>query len=191
MAAARGHGVDGRIAVTLPADGTGYVVKETDNEYPVHLDAVAVDPADGRVIDELRFDDYPLLAKATRLGIDVHMGVLFGVVNQLALAGLMVALILLVVWGYRMWWLRRPTKDARLSFGRPVPRGAWRRLPVTALLPVAAVAAVAGWFVPLLGISLLVFLALDLALGALSKARKTPAGPPDTPRGRRLRDRRP
>ncbi|MEW2555880.1 PepSY domain-containing protein [Streptomyces zhihengii] len=183
VAAARGHGVDGRIAVTLPADGTGYVVKETDNEYPVHLDSVAVDPADGRVIDELRFDDYPLLAKATRLGIDVHMGVLFGVVNQLALAGLMVALILLVVWGYRMWWLRRPTKDARLSFGRPVPRGAWRRLPVTALLPVAAVAAVAGWFVPLLGISLLVFLALDLALGALSKARKTPAGPPETPSG--------
>ncbi|MEU0373436.1 PepSY-associated TM helix domain-containing protein [Streptomyces sp. NPDC006283] len=173
VAAARGAGVDGRIAVTLPADGSGYVVKETDTQYPVHLDSVAVDPADGRVIDELHFDDYPLLAKLTRYGIDGHMGVLFGLVNQLALAALMVALILLIVWGYRMWWLRRPTKERRLSAGRPMPRGAWRKVPVTALLPLAAATALVGWFVPMLGISLLVFLAVDITLGAVAKARAT------------------
>ncbi|MFJ8075790.1 PepSY-associated TM helix domain-containing protein [Streptomyces sp. NPDC096176] len=173
VAAARGVGVDGRIAVTLPADGSGYVVKETDTQYPVHLDSVAVDPADGRVIDELRFDDYPLLAKLTRYGIDGHMGVLFGLVNQLALAALMVALILLIVWGYRMWWLRRPTKERRLSAGRPMPRGAWRKVPVTALLPLAAATALVGWFVPMLGISLLMFLAVDITLGAVAKARAT------------------
>ncbi|MFF3287389.1 PepSY-associated TM helix domain-containing protein [Streptomyces sp. NPDC003023] len=171
VAAARGSGVDGRLAVTLPADGKGYVVQETDTQYPVHLDSVAVDPADGRVVDELRFDDYPLLAKLTRYGIDGHMGVLFGLPNQLALAALTAALILLVVWGYRMWWLRRPTKEHRLGPGRPVPRGAWRKVPVTVLLPVAAATALAGWFVPMLGISLLVFLAFDIALGAASKAR--------------------
>ncbi|MER6616814.1 PepSY-associated TM helix domain-containing protein [Streptomyces xantholiticus] len=171
VASARASGIEGRIAVTLPADGKGYVVKETDTQYPVHLDSVAVDPADGRVVDELRFDDYPLLAKLTRFGIDGHMGVLFGLPNQLALAALMVALILLVVWGYRMWWLRRPTKERRLGAGRPMPRGAWRKLPVTVLLPLAAATALVGWFVPLLGISLLVFLAFDIVLGALSKAR--------------------
>ncbi|MBT2366435.1 PepSY domain-containing protein [Streptomyces sp. ISL-10] len=171
VAAARGYGVDGRISVILPADGDGYVVKETDTQYPVHLDSVAVDPADGSVIDRLRFDDYPLLAKLTRYGIDGHMGVLFGLVNQLALAALMVALILLIVWGYRMWWQRRPTKERTLSAGRPVPRGAWRKAPLTALLPLAVVTALVGWFVPMLGISLLVFLAIDIALGAVSKAR--------------------
>ncbi|MEW2632413.1 PepSY domain-containing protein [Streptomyces sp. NPDC048389] len=171
VAAARASGVAGKIAVTLPADGNGYVVKETDTRYPVHLDSVAVDPADGRVIDELRFADYPLLAKLTRFGIDGHMGVLFGLPNQLALAALMVALVLLVVWGYRMWWLRRPTKERRLSAGRPMPRGAWRKAPVTVLLPLAAATALTGWFMPLLGLGLLVFLALDIAIGALSKAR--------------------
>jgi uncharacterized iron-regulated membrane protein len=171
VAAARAGGVDGRIAVTLPAGGNGYVVKETDTQFPVHLDSAAVDPADGRVVDELRFADYPLLAKLTRFGIDGHMGVLFGLPNQLALAALMAALILLVVWGYRMWWLRRPTKERGLGAGRPMPRGAWRKVPVTTLLPLAAATALTGWFLPLLGLSLLAFLALDIALGALSKAR--------------------
>lgn len=161
--AARAKGVEGRTSVILPSEGKGYVVKETDTQFPVHLDSVAVDPADGRVIDELRFSDYPVLAQLTRFGIDMHMGVTFGLVNQLALAALALALILLIVWGYRMWWLRRP--------GRPVARGAWRKVPATMLLPLLAATALVGWFVPLLGISLLAFLVVDLALGLVARAR--------------------
>ncbi|MEU9303527.1 PepSY domain-containing protein [Streptomyces sp. NPDC048269] len=169
--AARAAGVTEYLQVTLPAKGNGYVVKEKDKQVPVHLDAVAIDPADGRVLDELRFADYPLLAKMTRFGIDLHMGQTFGLVNQLALAALAVALMFLVFWGYRMWWLRRPTKDRKLSVGRPQPRGAWRKLPVTVLLPLAAVTAVAGWFVPMLGISLVAFLAVDVLLGLVARRR--------------------
>ncbi|MGW2561856.1 PepSY-associated TM helix domain-containing protein [Streptomyces sp. NPDC001514] len=169
--AARAEGVDDQIQITLPSEGQGYVVKERDRQFPVHLDSVAVDPADGRVMDTLRFADYPLLAKLTRFGIDVHMGYLFGLANQLVLAALAVALILLIVWGYRMWWLRRPTKERTLSVGRPMPRGAWRKVPLPALLPLAAATAVVGWFVPMLGISLLVFLAVDVALGLVARAR--------------------
>ncbi|MER6997848.1 PepSY domain-containing protein [Streptomyces sp. NPDC000410] len=169
--AAAAKGVGGEISVILPADGNGYVVKETDKQFPVHLDSVAVDPADGKVIDELRFADYPLLAKLTRVGIDAHMGRFLGLPNQLALAALALALIMLIVWGYRMWWLRRPTKDRRLSMGRPMPRGAWRKVPVTALLPLAAGTALVGWFIPMLGISLLVFLAADVVLGLVARAR--------------------
>lgn len=185
VAAAAGVGVEGRISVILPAEGSGYVVKETDTLFPVHLDSVAIDPADARIVDELRFADYPLLAKLTRFGIDAHMGVLFGLANQLVLAALMVALIMLIVWGYRMWWQRRPTRDRQssagddagassgrsLRFGRPVPRGAWRRVPVTAMTPLAAVTVLVGWFVPMLGVSLLVFLAVDIALGLVARAR--------------------
>ncbi|MFI1832700.1 PepSY domain-containing protein [Streptomyces olivaceoviridis] len=40
---------------------------------------VAVDPAAGRVTDELRFADHPVLAELTRWGIDLHTGVLFEV----------------------------------------------------------------------------------------------------------------
>lgn len=173
--AARAAGVTEYLQVTLPAEGKGYVVKEKDRQAPVHLDAVAVDPADGRILDELRFADYPLPAQLTRFGIDLHMGLTFGIANQIALAALAVALMFLVFWGYRMWWLRRPTKDRTLSVGRAQPRGAWRKLPVTVVLPLAAVTAVTGWFVPLLGISLLVFLAVDLLLGFVAVRRRAKA----------------
>ncbi|WP_019885721.1 PepSY-associated TM helix domain-containing protein [Streptomyces purpureus] len=169
--AARAVGVDGQLSVVLPSEGKGYVVKETDATFPVHLDSAAIDPADGKVMDTLRFADYPLLAQLTRFGIDAHMGVFLGLFNQLALAALALALILLIVWGYRMWWLRRPTKERTFGVGRPVARGAWRKIPVTALLPLAAVTALIGWFIPMLGISLLVFLAGDIALGLVARAR--------------------
>ncbi|MEV7427781.1 PepSY domain-containing protein [Streptomyces sp. NPDC091212] len=175
VVAARQAGLDGPVQVTLPTEGSGYVIAQTDKQFPVRLDSVAVDPANGTIIDELRFADYPLLAKLTRFGIDAHMGLFLGLANQLALAALALALILLIVWGYRMWWLRRPTKERALGVGRPIPRGTWRKVPLTWLLPLAAVTAVVGWFLPLLGISLLVFLALDAALGLWARARRATA----------------
>lgn len=161
--AARAKGIEGKLSVVLPSEGKGYVVKETDTQFPVHLDSVAVNPADGTVMDELRFTDYPVLAQLTRFGIDIHMGVTFGLVNQLALAALALALILLIVWGYRMWWLRRP--------GRPVARGTWRKVPPTMMLPLLAATALVGWFVPMLGLSLVAFLVVDLALGLVARVK--------------------
>ncbi|MEV7723872.1 PepSY domain-containing protein [Streptomyces sp. NPDC087917] len=175
VSAARAAGITESLRVTLPAEGNGYVVKETDKTVPVHLDAVAVDPADGRIMDELRFADHPLLAKMTRFGIDLHMGLTFGLANQIALAALAVAVMFLIFWGYRMWWMRRPTKERTRSVGRPQPRGAWRRLPMTVLLPFAAATALVGWFVPMLGISLLVFLVVDAALGSAAAHRAAKA----------------
>ncbi|TXS14079.1 PepSY domain-containing protein [Streptomyces sp. adm13(2018)] len=162
--AARAAGIDSpSVSLVLPAEGKGYVIKETDTRFPLQLDSVALNPADGTVVDRLAFADYPLLAKLTRIGIDAHTGVFLGLFNQLLLAALALALVLLIVWGYRMWWLRRP--------GRPAARGTWRRIPVTMLLPLGAVTVLVAWFVPLLGLSLLLFLAVDLALALASGLR--------------------
>ncbi|MEU4535352.1 PepSY-associated TM helix domain-containing protein [Streptosporangium sp. NPDC023825] len=175
--AAAGKGLSGPLEIVWPAEtGDPYVVKETDRLWPQRNDQVAVDAAGGQAVAELRFDDFPIGAKLTRWGIDGHMGVLFGLVNQILLAALAVALISVIVWGYRMWWLRRPTR----GFGVPYERGGLRRLPLAVVLPLAAVAVAVGVFLPLLGISLLAFLVVDVVLArvAASRAEKPETGGP-------------
>ncbi|MGW1375200.1 PepSY-associated TM helix domain-containing protein [Streptomyces sp. NPDC002446] len=176
LAAARAEGLSDPVEIVLPTDeAPAYVVKQVQRSWPEKQDAVAVAPATGEVTDVSRFADYPLLAKLTRYGIDLHSGTLFGLANQIALALLALALIFLIVCGYRMWWQRRPTRDRALSLGRPVPRGAWRQVPLPVLVPLALVVAAVGWAVPLLGSSLLGFLAVDLVLGQVARRRRAAA----------------
>ncbi|GIH96949.1 PepSY-associated TM helix domain-containing protein [Planobispora siamensis] len=166
--AAQGAGLSGPLEIVWPAEpGAAFTVKEMDREWPQRNDQVAVDEATGEVVGELRFADFPLAAKLIRWGIDGHMGVLFGVVNQILLMALAVGLISLIVWGYRMWWLRRPTR----GFAAPPARGGGRAVPLTVLAPVGAVAIAVGVFIPLLGISLLAFLAVDMVLGRVRAGR--------------------
>ncbi|WSF73938.1 PepSY domain-containing protein [Streptomyces decoyicus] len=175
LKAARAKGLSNPVEIGLPTDsGSAYVVKQVQRSWPEKQDAVAVDPGTGKVTDVSRFADYPVLAKLTRYGIDLHTGTLFGIVNQIALAALALALISLIVLGYRMWWQRRPTRAHALSFGRPLPRGAWRQIPLPVLIPLGLVVAVVGWAVPLLGISLAAFLVVDVLLGVIGR-RRVPA----------------
>ncbi|MGW8397772.1 PepSY domain-containing protein [Streptomyces lydicus] len=176
LAAARAEGLSSPVEIDLPtAKGTAYVVKRVQRSWPEKQDAVAVDPATGKVTDVSRFADYPVLAQLTRYGIDLHTGTLFGLANQIALAALALALVFLILWGYRMWWQRRPTRERTLSFGRAVPRGAWRRVPLPVLLPLVCGVAAVGWAVPLLGVSLLGFLLVDVVLGMLAHRRRAAA----------------
>jgi uncharacterized iron-regulated membrane protein len=167
LAAATAHGLSGPVEITAPEDGGAYTVQQTQKHWPTQQDSVAVDPGTGEVTAVLRFADYPMMAKLTRWGIDAHMGLLFGWVNQLVLAALAIALTGMVLWGYRMWWLRRPTR----GFGAPPGRGAWRRVPGKVLVPIILSAALVAYAMPLLGASLLLFLAIDIALGV--RARQT------------------
>ena len=89
-----------------------------DNTWPVGLDRLAVDPATSTVVARSDFADWPLLAKLSKLGVQAHMGVLFGMVNQILLAALAIGLLCVIVWGYRMWWQRRPTRTGRARPGR-------------------------------------------------------------------------
>ncbi|MCU4748939.1 MULTISPECIES: PepSY-associated TM helix domain-containing protein [unclassified Streptomyces] len=168
LAAARSQGLTNPVEILPPADAeSAYVVRQIQRSWPEKQDAVAVDPATGAVTDVVRFADFPVLAKLSRWGIDLHTGVLFGLPNQILLAALALSVIVLIVWGYRMWWLR----GRGTAFGRPLPRGAWRQVPPAIGVPLIAVTVLVGWFVPLLGISLLAFLVLDIALGTLRRHR--------------------
>ena len=66
-----------------------------------------------------------------------------------------------------MWWQR----GRGSAFGRPVPRGAWAQVPPYLLVPAVAVIAVLGYFVPLLGIPLAGFIAVDIVLGEIAHPR--------------------
>ncbi|MFD1933241.1 PepSY-associated TM helix domain-containing protein [Nonomuraea mangrovi] len=164
--AAAGKGLSGPLEIVWPGEAGGpYLVKEIDKSVPQRLDQVAVDATTGQVSAELRFADYPLAAKLTRWGIDGHMGLLFGLANQLLLALLAGGVITLIVLGYRMWWQRRPTR----GFGRPYPRGGWRKVHGAVLVPLCLLAVAVGWFLPLMGISLAVFLVIDVLLGVRAR----------------------
>ncbi|MEU1696397.1 PepSY-associated TM helix domain-containing protein, partial [Streptomyces hirsutus] len=168
LAAARAERLDNPVEIVPPADAaSAYVVKQIQRSWPEKQDAVAVEPATGQVTDVVRWADYPVLAKLSRWGIDLHTGSLFGLPNQIALMLLAASLVLLILWGYRMWWQR----GRGSSFGRPIPRGAWQQVPPYILVPLLAAIAVLGYFVPLLGIPLAAFLAVDIVLGEIAHRR--------------------
>ncbi|WP_435883226.1 PepSY-associated TM helix domain-containing protein [Streptomyces tendae] len=172
VAAAHAAGLRGVMNVSPPTeDQATYVVKENTRSWPERHDTVAVDPATGTITDRANWADYPLLAKMTSWGIDAHMGLLFGLANQIVLALLALALIGMLLWGYRMWWLRRPTRTEGFALGRAPARGAWRRLPGWFLAPAVLIAAVIGYYIPLFGLPLLCFIAVDTLLGPLRRRR--------------------
>ncbi|MEU8002213.1 PepSY-associated TM helix domain-containing protein [Catellatospora sp. NPDC049111] len=171
-AAATRAGLAGPTTITPGAAGQAWTVEQTDNTWPLRKDKIAVHPATGQVVDTVRWADQPLLSQLTTVGIQLHMGVLFGLVNQIALALIAVGLSTVIVWGYRMWWRRRPTRDpGRLRLGAPPARGAWRQLPVPALVLAMAAAAAVGWAIPLLGWPLLGFLVVDAVAGRYRRSR--------------------
>lgn len=174
--AAAAQGADGLVEVVQPTTATGtYVVTEVDRSYPTRADAFAVAPEDGEVVDVVRFADHPFMAKLARWGVDLHMGVLFGAVNQAALVALGLTITVLVLSGYRMWWQRRPTRGAVPWWrpGRPAARGAWRSAPPAGLAVLGVVSLVVGWFLPVLGVSLAAFLLVDALLGVRARRRTT------------------
>lgn len=166
LQAARSAQLDGPVEIAAPKKaGTSFVVQEIGKAWPTQADTVAVDPMSGKVADVVRFADYPLGAKLSRWGIDAHMGALFGLANQLLLLVVAGTIVAMVVWGYRMWWLRRPTRGNVLRMGRPARRGAWREIPLPAVVVLLALAVGVGLFLPLFGVTLAAFVVVDLVIG--------------------------
>lgn len=171
-AAARA-GVQMPVELSTPAAaGQGIVVSELDKAFRLTTDSAVVDPAGMKVTASIDYwRDYSLVAKLADWGIRGHMGFLFGLLNQLLLAGVAVGLLTVIVRGYRMWWQRRPTRGSHWAVGRAPVRGGFRRLPRPAMAAVVATAVAVGWFLPLLGLTLAVFVVVDLGIGAVKRRK--------------------
>jgi uncharacterized iron-regulated membrane protein len=168
-------GLSGPMWIYPPSEpGQGWQVAENKRDWPTRYDAVSVDTATGTITDRVDFAQWPFLAKLTDWAIGAHMGILFGVANQLLLALTAIGLITVVVRGYLLWWQRRPTRGSDWAVGSPPVRGAVRRLPPWALGAVLVAALAVGWFLPLFGITLVAFLVIDAVLATLKRRRTAP-----------------
>ncbi|GAB1822722.1 PepSY-associated TM helix domain-containing protein [Herbidospora sp. RD11066] len=165
MATATAQGLRVPLFIAPPADGqSAWKVNESKRDWPTRFDAVTVNGSTGTVVDRVDFDEWPFMAKMTNWTIDAHMGILFGIANQLVLAALAIGVIFVIVRGYGMWWQRRPTRNGGARFGRPAPRGSLRALTPGVLALVVVTTVFVGYFVPMVAVSLAVFLAVDVLL---------------------------
>ncbi|WJV60638.1 PepSY-associated TM helix domain-containing protein [Pectobacteriaceae bacterium CE70] len=162
LVAARAAGISAaKVELRQPkGEGKAWTVTEVDRSWPTQVDAVSVNPQTFAIVDHVWFDNFPLVAKLTRWGIDAHMGILFGLPNQLILAFFGFALCGMIVLGYRMWWLRRPS-IARVS---PLDTlsGAWLMLNGLQKTLVLVITVLLGYALPVMGISLLFFMLIDI-----------------------------
>ncbi|WP_347137837.1 PepSY-associated TM helix domain-containing protein [Paracoccus sp. SSK6] len=153
--AARAGGIDSpMMEIRLPKPGQAWIVREYDRSWPTQVDTVAIHPDTMAITSRADFASFTLVPKLIRWGIDTHMGVLFGLPNQIGMALVAVGLMVMIVYGYRMWWTRRPVAAEPLS-------DTWRRLPAGQRVLWLAVAVAVGWVLPVLGVSLAVFAAID------------------------------
>jgi uncharacterized iron-regulated membrane protein len=174
LSVARDNRMTGPVELGVPAEGgSAWTVTGVDNTWPVGLDRLAVDPATATVVARSAFADWPLLSQLSKLGVQAHMGVLFGIANQILLAALAIGLLTVILWGYRMWWQRRPTRTGRSSpVGTAPARGGWLGLPAWAIVIGVPVVFAIGWALPLLGIPLAIFLVIDAVIGSMRQRRR-------------------
>lgn len=90
--------------LNLQPNGAAWNITEARAPFVLHNDAVAV--ADGHVVERVNFSDWPLAAKLTEWLINLHMGFLFGLVNQIVLALIALALLVVSILGLVMWFRR-------------------------------------------------------------------------------------
>ena len=67
-----------------------------------------VDQYTGKVLADVRWDHYNLVARATETGVMLHEGKMFGWVNQLIVLVICLMILLSAVSGVVIWWKRRP-----------------------------------------------------------------------------------
>ncbi|WBU65655.1 PepSY-associated TM helix domain-containing protein [Paracoccus aerodenitrificans] len=166
LMASRQAGLDSpMIEIRLPKPGEAWMVREYDRSWPTQVDTIALSPDALQITSRADFAEFTLIPKLIRWGIDAHMGVLFGVVNQLLMAVVAGATMILIVYGYRIWWTKRPAAGAQ-----PLSE-AFNAMSAGARLVWLMLAILLGWAMPVFGISILGFVLADMLRWRLSQRR--------------------
>ncbi|WP_137886988.1 PepSY domain-containing protein [Pseudomonas sp. 2FE] len=161
---ASAQGVVAGYSVTLPKGTEGVYTIAVFADDPRNDATLHVDQYSGKVLADVRWQDYGAVAKSVELGVVLHEGKFFGLANQLLMLAVCLLILLSSISGLVIWWLRRPQG----SLGVPPLR---HELPLwkTAL----AIIVVLGLVFPLVGASLLLIAVLDwLLFSRLASSRE-------------------
>lgn len=155
-AAAAQVGLVTPVRFVVPTDGGAWKAQSEDRRFPLERDQIAVNGADGRIVDRFDYSDEHWLNKLSTGGIMFHQAELFGIGTQLFMTALAIGIAVMIAFGYRMWWLRRP----RGGWGAPPALRDWITAAPLGLLVAVVVLA---WALPTLAVALAVWLVLERA----------------------------
>lgn len=140
-------------AVTIPSTAKGVFTASVYPDDITYERVIHLDQYTGEVLYDAGLADLGTLGRWAEWGISVHMGQEWGLANQLALLAACAAMVLMCVSAAVMWWKRRPSG----ALGVPQVPADWRIPRMLLLMAVAA-----GIFFPLVGLSMLVLVAVEL-----------------------------
>ena len=151
---AASRGISPGFEVAYPDGPTGvYSASIFPIEAPSRERMIHIDQYSGAPLVDVGFKDYGLVAQSVEVGTDLHMGLMYGRLNQAVMLLAAMAVLLSSVSAVVMWWKRRPAGRV----GVP-PYPAERRLYVV----LWAVAAGFGLLFPISGLAIVAMLAFDL-----------------------------
>lgn len=170
---AREHGLDAaQIQIKPPSEKyQAWSVSEIQRHWPTQADSIAIDVQNHQVIDQIYFKDYPLIAKLTRWGVDAHIGILFGWINQLILIIYSIALCIMIFYAYFSMYKRTNLKQTILQFADQTII-IWTQNGISQRITLVTVMIVIGILLPVFGFSLLIALIAILFRNITAKYKR-------------------
>ncbi|MDM5139860.1 PepSY domain-containing protein [Aeromonas bestiarum] len=154
-------------SITPPAGKSGVYTIALFADDPRNDATLHIDQYSGKVLADVRWQDYGLVAKTVETGVMLHTGKLYGWPHQLAMLLICLMVLLSAVSGLWIWWSRRP--QGRLA-APPLPA----KLPP--MRGAIAVLVLLGICFPLVGASMGVIWLLDSLIFSRRAAGLTQAG---------------
>ena len=113
--------------------------------------------------------DYPLIAKLTRWGVDAHIGILFGLVNQLILIIYSLALCVMILYAYLAWYKKTNFKQTVIQFSN-LFLSVWTNSNMLQRVTLGTILIIFGVLLPLFGLSLIVGL-VAIFIGSINERK--------------------
>lgn len=163
---ATARGVEAGYSITPPTTAEGVYTIAVFADDPRNDATLHIDQYSGRVLADVRWEQYGTVARATEVGVMLHEGKMFGPLNQIIILLVCLMILLGSVSGLVIWWKRRPAGGLGVPpLRHDLPK--WK----TAMAIMLALAVI----FPLVGASLIVVWLLDRVL--LSRFVHSPAAP--------------